>query len=83
MTEEESIRHKLDMINRNSTYGLACQDLAMIWCVNSGEIAKIVRSVVEGDIDKYGMKTLSKTHVHIRPVKIKTLKERLEEVINE
>lgn len=79
MTEAEKIRRKLEMINRNSTYGLACQDLAMIWCVNSGEIAKMIHDYVEGDIGKYGMKTWSKTHVHIRPVKIKTLKERLEE----
>lgn len=56
-----------------------CLDLARIWNVNYSDIANMIRDYVEKDIGKYGFKTWPRTRVYIRPVKIKTLRERLEE----
>lgn len=58
-------------------------NLARIWNVNYDTIAKMVYDYIERDIGKYGAKTWPKSRIHIRPVKIKTLKERLEETKDE
>ena len=92
MTDEEYIMYKLDTINRNSTYGLvdaerldrltmeACNDLARIWNVGPGEVEKMVRDYIGAvTCDFKPLQTYPKPHIHIRPVKVKTLKERLEE----
>ena len=70
--EEEFIRHKLDTINRNSVYGL--------YAANSGEIASIIHSYIGRDIGSdYDRLNSPKPPIYIGPVKVKTLKERLEE----
>ena len=57
-------------------------DLARIWNVGPGEVEEAVRSYIERDIGKFKpLLSYSKSHVCIRPVKIKTLKERLEEQV--
>lgn len=72
MTEEEYLRNRLDMINRNSVYGLCA--------ANSSEIAGIVRSYMERDIGcDYDRLNSPKPPIYIGPVKCKSLKERLEE----
>jgi hypothetical protein len=58
-------------------------DLARIWNVNYDTIANMVYDYIERDIGKYGAKTWPKSRICIRPVKIKTLKERLEETRDE
>lgn len=74
MTEEESIRHKLDMINRNSYYGLP---------VDQSEIAKIINDCMKKDIGReLDSINCPKPPIYIGPVKVKTLKERLEEMQN-
>lgn len=73
MTEAEKIRHKLDMINKNSIYGL--------YSANSSEIAKIVHSYLERGISTvYDRFNSPPPPIYIDPVKIKSLKERLEEM---
>lgn len=94
MTEEEYLRYKLDMINKNSHYGLyvddeeidnlqrkACRDLAMIWSIDSSEIAKIIHDFMKKDIGReLNCINCPKPPIYIDPVKVKTLKERLEEM---
>ena len=73
MDEAEIIRHKLDMINRNSVYGL--------YPAYSSEIAKIVHSYLERGITcEYDIMNCPEPPIYIGPVKVKTLKERLEEI---
>ena len=55
-------------------------DLARIWNVGPGEVQKIVEDYIGAvTCDFESLKPYPKPRIHIRPVKIKTLKERLEE----
>ena len=76
MTDEEYLRNRLDMINLNSVYGIQMLD------VDQAEIAKIVHDYIERlDVcNEYYRLTWSKPPIYIRPVKVKSLKERLEDI---
>lgn len=93
MTEEEYLRNKLDMINENSHYGLvddeeidrlqrkACCELAITWNIDQREIAKIINDCMKKDIGReLDCINCPKPPIYIGPVKVKTLKERLEEM---
>lgn len=68
MTDEEYIRNRLDMINRNSVYGLMIDS----------EITKIVRSHIKRDIGcDYDRLNCPKPPIYIGPVKVKSLKKKL------
>ena len=72
MTDEEYIRNRLDMINENSTYGLNAADQAYI--------ANIIHSYIVRGIDcDYDIFNSPPPPIYIGPVKVKSLKERLEE----
>lgn len=69
MTDEEYIRNRLDMINRNSVYGLMIDS----------EITKIVRSHIKRDIGcDYDRLNCPKPPIYIGPVKVKSLKEKID-----
>lgn len=69
MSEEEYIRNRLDMINRNSVYGLMIDS----------EITKIVRSHIKRDIGcDYDRLNCPKPPIYIGPVKVKSLKEKID-----
>ncbi len=55
-------------------------DLARIWNVGPGEVEKIVRDYIGAvTCDFKPLQTYPKPHIHIRPIKVKTLKQKLEE----
>ncbi len=90
MNEEEIIRNKMNRINENSTYGLpkededkivkVSRDLAIIWGIDSREIEQIMHDIMKrwSDSDYYRI-NCQKPPVYIGPVKVKSLKERLNE----
>lgn len=58
-------------------------ELARIWNLGPGEVEKMVRDYIGAvTCDFKSLQPYPKPHIHIRPVKVKTLKERLEEATN-
>lgn len=69
MSEEEYIRNRLDMINRNSVYGLMIDS----------EITKIVRSHIKRDIGcDYDRLNCPKPPIYIGQIKVKSLKKKID-----
>jgi len=59
-------------------------DLARIWNIGPGEVEKIVRDYIEEVTCNFEpLKLYSKPRIYIKPVKVKTLKERLEDIKDE
>lgn len=70
MTEEEYLRNRMDMINRNSVYGL--------YAANSSEIAKIIHDDIARDTSNgYDRFNSPPPPIPIRPVKLMTLRDRI------
>lgn len=86
-TGEKTIKNQLDRMVNNRVYDLysdkepeICRNLAMIWGVDRREIAKIIHDFIKNDIGrKLDCINCPKPPIYIGPVKVKTLKERLEE----
>lgn len=59
-------------------------DISRIWNIGPGEVEKMVRDYIGAVTCNFEpLKLYSKPRICIRPVKVKTLKERLEEIKDE